>query len=324
MSRKLILASTMTLILVGTDVSALGLGKIRTLSGLNQPFSGEIELHDVNPDELDTVKVSIASQEAFAKAGLDRYYYLTKLTFTPVMSSQGQALVQVSSREPIREPYMDLLVEVNWPVGNQLVKEYTVLLDPPNRRQLQQAAIPAGHTPAKASSTSPPQHIPAPGDGFPVYIGPLDAGASLWRLARDNAPAGATVAQTAMALHRNNQSAFSRGHINRLIAGQTLVIPTRAELFALDAAAAEQEYATALRGGAVHRAPITAIPPEALASRLKLAGAAPPGSQSALQASSATASSPRLEQDLLQTMETSESTRQETLELRTHPQYLSH
>ena len=335
MSRKLILVSTMTLILAGTDVFALGLGGIRTLSVLNQPFSGEIDIHDVNPDELDAIKVSIASQEAFTKAGIERYYHLTKLTFSPELSPQGKPVIRVSSREPIREPYMDLLVEVYWPSG-QLIKEYAVLLDPPvlANRQAPRVDTPravgarSGSAPGASRETSPSaNHIPAPGDGFPIYIGPIESGAGLWRLALNHAPAGATTAQTAMALHRNNQGAFSRGNINRLIAGKTLIIPTREELFALDAAAAEREFAAALRGGAVRRAPMTAIPPDALSSRLRIAGAlptdaavssgsAPVPDAGSTAAASASPPSPRLEQDLLLALETSESARQEALELR--------
>jgi pilus assembly protein FimV len=319
----------MTMILAGTDVSALGLGGIRTLSRLNQPFAGEIDLYDVKPEDIDTLSVKIASQEAFAKAGLERYYYLSKLTFIPEISPQGQAVIRVASREPIREPYMDLLIEVYWPTG-QLVKEYTVLLDlpvlakrqalpvePPGTPSLQTTAAPAT---SDTRVTSPAHHIPAPGDGFPFYLGPIGPGAGLWRLARENTPAGASVAQAAMAFYRNNQEAFNRGDINRLITGKTLVIPTRAELFALDAAAAEQEFATALRGGAVRRTPLTDIPPDALSSRLKIAGAAQPtpapAQGPAVAATPASPGSPRLEQDLLLALESSESTRQEALELK--------
>lgn len=344
MSRKLILASTMTMVLVGTDAFALGLGGIQTRSVLNQPFSGEIELNDVKPDELDAVKVSLASQEAFSKAGIERFHYLTKLTFHPELSSQGKPVIRVASREPIREPYLDLLVEVYWPTG-QLMKEYTVLLDPPvlAARQAPRVETPTavGARPGAARSasdaqpvaTSPANHIPAPGDGFPVYVGPVEPGAGLWRLSLNHAPAGATTAQTALALHRNNQGAFIWGNINRLIAGKTLMIPTRAELFALDAATAERDFAEALRGGAVRTAPITEIPPDALASRLRIAGATPgavaatPGAArmppaGATATSPTVAGSPRMEQDLLLALETSESTRQEALELRNRIQEL--
>ncbi|NEV62373.1 FimV/HubP family polar landmark protein [Thiorhodococcus minor] len=331
MSRKLILASTITMVLAGTDVSALGLGGLRPQSALNQPFAGEIELRDARPDELDAVSASLATQAAFSKAGIERYYYLTRLNFTPDVNAQGKPVIRVSSKDPIREPYMDFLVEVVWPSG-KLLKEYTILLDPPalsqrasapavrTARASSAAAGSAGASVASASGRS--SYIPAPGDGFPVYVGPVGNGNGLWVVARNTAPAGATVAQTAMALYRNNQGAFIRGNINRLIAGKTLVIPSRAELFALDPAEAEREYTAALRGRAQYRAPLTDVSQAMAASQLRVTGAAQPArapaptaSAPAVQASTA-ATSPRVQQDVMLALETSESTRQETLELR--------
>jgi len=328
----------MTMALAGTDAFALGLGGLNTQSALNQPFLGEIELQDVQPDDIDAVKASLASSEAFAKAGVERYYYLTKLTFKPERSPQGGVVLRVSSREPIREPYMDFLVEVTWPAG-KLLKEYTVLLDPPvlaNRgapavRGASAGSARAGRrAEARPSTATSSNYIPAPGDGFPIYVGPVRSGVGLWRIASETRPSGATVAQTAMALYRNNQKAFIRANINRLRVGSTLVIPTGAELFALDAAEAEREYAAALRGRVVRRSPLTDIPPGALDSRLRVAGATSPrtaaapalttGSPSAEPGTALSsrpgATSPAVQQEVLLALETSESTRQETLELR--------
>ncbi|WP_200374714.1 FimV/HubP family polar landmark protein [Thiocystis violacea] len=330
MTRKLILASAITLVLAGTDVAALGLGGLRTQSALNQPFYAEIDLRDVKPDELDSIKISMASGEAFSRAGIERYYYLTRLRFSPDVSPQGAPIIRVSSQEPIREPYMDFLVEVVWPTG-RLVKGYTVLLDPPTQgaRMAPNVQAPRAGSAAAGSvsglagasaATAAGSYIPAPGEGFPVYVGPVGNGTGLWALARNHAPPGATAAQTAMALYRNNQNAFIRGGINRLVAGKTLVIPSRAELFALDAAEAEREYVAALRGRAAYRAPITNIPPEAL-SRLRIAGAAPAGAAAPAAVplpaqASPPPGSPAAQQDLLLALETSESARQETVELR--------
>ena len=329
MSRKLILASAMTMALAGTDVSALGLGGLRTQSALNQPFLGEIELRDLNANEVDTVKASIASQEAFAKAGVERYYYLTRLKLTPEVSAGGKPVIRISSKDPVREPYMDFLVEVVWPSG-KLIKEYTVLLDPPTLSRQAAPAVRSARADSAAASARPASaasavrsgsYISAPGEGFPIYAGPIGNGRGLWSVAREVAPANATVAQTAMALYRNNQGAFIRGNINRLIAGKTLVIPSSGELFALDASAAEREYVAALRGRAQYLEPLTEVTPDMLASHLRVSGAAQPGRQGmpasaagALPGAAPTAAGSQ--QDLMLALETSESTRQETVELR--------
>jgi len=327
MSRKLFQASILTLAMASPDAFALGLGGLRTQSALNQPFFGEIEVIDIGPDEIDTLRVMLASPEDFADAGVERYHFLTRLRFSAEATADGRVVVRVSSQDPIREPYLDFLVAAVWPQG-RLLKSYTVLLDPPlttaNRPAPIQPALAASGAAsasagAGASPRSPAFAVQA-GDGFPLTFGPVPQGTGVWRLARTKTPPGATVAQTALALYRNNQPAFIRGDINRLLAGKTLVIPSRAELFALSAAEAEREFKAALRGESVHRAPLAPLSATGPAAgedqpRLRLAGESarpiPPGMPPASGAPQAA-----IEQDLLLVMEASESTRQETSELR--------
>jgi len=344
-----LMGSVFAFALVVTDVHALGLGGLRVQSALNQPFVGEITLLDVKSSELDTVKAQIASAEEFAKAGSERYHYLSGLRFTPQVSPRGETVIRVSSREPIREPYMDFLMEVTWPKG-RLVKGYTVLLDPPvtdgrrasrveppvakprtssNRAHADSGATvptrPSRKTqpaapPSEALPASSPTALVGSGAGFPKYIGPIPRGAGLWRLSTSHAPTGATAAQTAMALYRNNQDAFINGDINRLRVGKTLVIPNAAELFALGPEAADREFAAALRGQTVRRTPIadTSLPgPEPETEpRLKIAGTAPEGLVPGVRGAAGPKPPDAVQQELLLVRETSESTRQETAELR--------
>jgi len=252
MFRKSLLASALSLALLPDVAGALGLGGIGTHSALNEPFVGHIELLDVASDELDTVKVLLASEEEFAKVGTQRTFLLTKLRFQPRVSSKGRAVIQISSTVPIREPFLDFLVDVNWPKG-RLVKEYTVLLDPP---------VISGRLSPRHSARARSVRVPSTVDtfAFPMRYGPVEQGTNLWRIARDMAPAaGATVAQTAMALYRNNQDAFIHRNINKLKVDEKLEIPTAAELFALDAREASREFSTAVRGGHVTTTPLTDI-----------------------------------------------------------------
>ncbi|MBK1640806.1 hypothetical protein CKO12_02700 [Chromatium okenii] len=316
MSRKLILAAAATLLFAGTDVVALGLGEIRAYSGLNQPFQGEIALYDVKPEDQDALQIALASQAAFDQAGIERYYDLTKLKFTLETSTTGELVITVTSREPIREPYLDMLVEVYWPQG-QLLKEFTVLLEPPERMTTP-LRLPTTTRAAARASTAPSSGDNA---GFPLLVGPVSTGAGLWQVARTHAPAGATVAQTALALYRNNQDAFTRGNINRLISGRTLIIPTREELLALDATAAEREFTSAVQGGATPRAPLTVVPTDN--AQLRLLGARAPAAASLpTAASQPDPAATRLEQDLLIALETGERMRQEAQELRQRVQEL--
>ena len=130
MPRRLNWISALSLALLPALAGALGLGGIRGESALNEPFLGRIELNGVAPEELDGVKVFLAPEAEFTKAGSPRSDFLTGLIFVPEVSPEGKVQVRVTSTKPIREPYLDFLVEVTWPKG-RLVKGYTVLLDPP-------------------------------------------------------------------------------------------------------------------------------------------------------------------------------------------------
>ena len=362
MSRKLYRVLALLPALAGTQALALGLGGMRLQSALDQPFVGEIDIVDVKPDELDAVKAQIAPQAEFNRAGTERYHHLSKLRFSAQISPSGNPVIRVSSREPMREPYMDFLVEVLWPKG-RLVKQYTLLLDPPvtasrsaprieqpvvDARPARTASSTSAPAPTRAASMSnatqapPPAArpatipaapaptmaptsrtapVPASSGGFPKRYGPIRPGTGLWSLAHGNTPAGATVSQTAMALFRNNQGAFINGDINRLIVGRILTLPNAGELFALSPVAARQEFKTALAGGKVLRGPLTDpnIPaglPDEGESRLRIAGVAADTAKRGSTAPAPGASGAEMEKDILLARETSESARQETVEMR--------
>jgi pilus assembly protein FimV len=108
---------------------ALGLGQLEVQSALNQPFRAEIEL-SATTDELQGLKVGLADADMFARQGLDRPAFLSRLEFRVVTGRDGRSVIQITSRESIAEPFVTLLVQATWPRGRN-VKEYTVLLDPP-------------------------------------------------------------------------------------------------------------------------------------------------------------------------------------------------
>ena len=109
---------------------ALGLGDIHLLSPLNAPLDAEIELVDVAPDEVNTVQAQLASRETFDRYGLEWPGYLAGVQVRTTRTSDGREVIKLKSTEPISDPFLTLLVEVNWSRG-RLVREYTMLLDPP-------------------------------------------------------------------------------------------------------------------------------------------------------------------------------------------------
>ncbi len=125
--RKLATALAVSIALSSGTAQALSLGEIEMRSALNQPMNAEIRLSSVRAGELDGMIVKLASPEAFARAGIDRIPVLANLEFT--VSEATQSII-ITSRSPVVEPFLNFLLEVDWTSG-RMVREYTVLLDPP-------------------------------------------------------------------------------------------------------------------------------------------------------------------------------------------------
>ncbi len=121
---------------------SLGLGDIEVDSALNQPLQAKIFLIFVRPEELEEMRVELAPSDVFDRVGVPRPYFLTQLNFEPVSLPDGRTAIKVTSKDPVREPFLTFLVEVTWPKG-RLLREYTVLLDPPGFAQEQAPQIAA-------------------------------------------------------------------------------------------------------------------------------------------------------------------------------------
>ena len=127
--RKLATAAAVSLALASGGAFGLGLGEIEMQSALNQPMSAEIALTSVQPGELEGLIVQLAPPDAYARAGIERSAVLLDLSFS-VDESSGSPVIKVESTRPVVEPFLNFLLEVDWPQG-RMVREYTVLLDPP-------------------------------------------------------------------------------------------------------------------------------------------------------------------------------------------------
>jgi pilus assembly protein FimV len=127
-STKLSLAVALALAGAG-NAFALGLGAIQVKSGLNQPLNAEIALITDSPAEAAGLNVSLAKAEDFQRVGLDRARMSIPLDFE-VISNGRNPVIRVTTKDPVREPFLDFLVEANWAKG-RVLREYTVLLDPP-------------------------------------------------------------------------------------------------------------------------------------------------------------------------------------------------
>lgn len=111
-------------------VLALGLGDLKVESVLNQRLEARIDLVSVKPGDIAGLTVRLADPDVFESAGLPRDHHLTELRFEAVSTADDAGHIRVTSKERIREPYFNFIVEVQWPNG-RLLREYTVLLRKP-------------------------------------------------------------------------------------------------------------------------------------------------------------------------------------------------
>lgn len=238
--RNLVLAIAAASALTSEAAYAVGLGAVTLKSALNQPLVAEIELLDAKSLSPGEVVPVLASAEDFNRAGVDRPYFLADLKFTPVLRPDGKSVIQVSSSKPVREPYLNFLVEVIWPSG-RLLREYTLLLDPPLYSPETTAAVapqlpvaaPVARPAVAPKATSAPSGSPAPSASVPTSSQggeyKTTANDTLWEIAERNRQGG-TVHQTMLAIQDLNAGAFIDGNINRMKSGQVLRLPTAEQI----------------------------------------------------------------------------------------------
>src|SRR4051812_43317454 len=153
MKRMGLAGGLLALLLLPGISFALGLGDVRLNSPLNAPLDAEIELVNATPEDLTTLDAKLASKETFARYGLDWPQFMSGITVTRDRTPSGGYVLRIKSQETVTEPFLTLLIEATWARG-RLVREYTVLLDPPVFAPNNVAAAPvspAAQAPAQSS-----------------------------------------------------------------------------------------------------------------------------------------------------------------------------
>ena len=227
--------------------AALGLGDITLRSALNQPLNAEIQLLETSGLNADDIVVRLAPPEAFAKAGIERVFFLNDLRFMPEVHG-NRGVVRVVSGKAVTEPYLNFLVQLSRPNGD-LLHEYTLLLDPATSPQGLAATRgrQAQNTAASETQSRLPVAPPPAGQGKRYQVA---AGDTLNAIARRvQAPGGgSSVTQMAEGIRALNPQAFTDGATSGLRVGQSLLLPDTAVLpdaaSASTAPAAELQRAT--------------------------------------------------------------------------------
>lgn len=261
---KLAAAIGLVSVMTAPGLSALGLGEITLHSTLNQPLDAEIKLLQTRDLDKGEILAALASNDDFKRAGIERNYFLTGLTFSVDLKAAGGPVLRVRSDRQVQEPYLNFLVETRWPAG-RILREYTLLMDLPvfteDASPAVQTAKPAAPKPQNtvqrrpslpAAATPKPSPKPKPEPRQAVQdepestssYGPVGANETLWGIANQVRPnRGVSIQQTMLAIQRLNPDAFIDGNINRLRRGQVLRIPTESEVTRLSSRAAIAEVA---------------------------------------------------------------------------------
>ena len=242
------------------QVQALGLGRITVQSALGEPLRAEIDIAEINAEEAASLRASVANADAFKAAGLEYSAAVTNVQITLQRRPDGRSYLRLSSDRPVSEPFVDLILEARWASG-RIVRDYTMLFDPPNLRAAAQpmpAPVPpmVSRPPAPVATLPqapaavpysppprPPAVMPAPAVRLAVPPSPapavttrapspsgqtvtVKAGDTAGRIAAQTKPASVSLDQMLLALLRSNPDAFIGGNVNRVKAGAVLEMPS--------------------------------------------------------------------------------------------------
>ena len=260
----------------GSNAAALSLGRISVQSALGEPLRAEIEVPEITAEEAASLKASVASPEAFRTAGLDYNPAMAGLQVTLQRRADGRAYIRLSSDRAINDPFVDMILVANWGTG-RIVRDYTLLFDPPSLRQATSTAPTSAQIPAQARTQVPAPSptsraapiAPAPSTSTAVPARPapepvqrrvqptappspvespdaqarsatVKSGDTASKIAAEAKPANVSLDQMLVALLRANPQAFIGDNVNRIKAGSVVNIPSAEQAQATPTAEASQ------------------------------------------------------------------------------------
>ena len=240
MRAKPILSLTLLAAALGVPgiAGSVGLGRMTVQSSLGQPLSAQIELTSLTNEDLSSLTARVADSSLYRQNGLNYQGVLSRARVAVERLPNGGAQLRVTTPAGVSEPYLDLLVEVNWASG-RVVRAYTFLLDPPGMpaapavEPVAPARAGAASPAAPSSATAAPRSGGAAGATAGAIAGAAGGntynvrrGDTLSRIADEVKPANVTLEQMLVALFNANPNAFDGANMNRLRAGAILTVPS--------------------------------------------------------------------------------------------------
>ncbi len=235
------------------QAGALGLGRLSVNSALGETLKAEIDITSITPEEAASLVLRVAPPDAYRAAGVDYNAVLQSAKVQLLRRSDGRSYLRLSSDRAVIEPFVDVIIEANWSSG-RLVRDYTMLFDPPATRTAQAAApaaapvvsTPVAPTSGRSSPTpapmaaADPRPAPAPAPAAAARRAAaqpaaaskrqdeitVKSGDTLFGIASRTQPSGISLDQMLVSLFRGNPQAFMGDNMNRLKAGAVLTVPT--------------------------------------------------------------------------------------------------
>lgn len=246
---QLVAAIATTITLSTTSAYALNMGSISWKSSYGQPLNARIELSDAKNLQANDIKPKIANSNDFSKAGLEYTPELSNLKFSTTINPDGTGYITITSTSPIKEPFINFLIDVNWPNG-KVSKEYTILLDIPDTKITSSEAKSSSTKPNTVSNIAPASTTVHAADTYKIQRGD-----TLWSIAINNY-GKALASKASRAIFEKNPKAFINGNINSLLNGYTLQMPSSQEVKAISI-----EQANAFLGSPSKETPVTSKKP---------------------------------------------------------------
>ncbi len=248
-------AALAAMCLVASNALALGLGRLSVQSALGETLRAEIDVTSITPEEASNLNVRVAPPESYRAAGVDYNSVLPSTQVVLQRRADGRSVLALTSDRAVQEPFVDVILEITWSTG-RLVREYTLLFDPPTTRMAAAPVPPATTTapvitPAPAEPRAAEPRRPAPPPRAPAATSEAeprkpavtrspaapaaDAGVdeykvrpgdTLYRIAGRTQRQGVSLDQMLASLYQANPDAFIGNNMNRLKSGVVLSVPT--------------------------------------------------------------------------------------------------
>ena len=124
-------------------------------------MQAEIEITSMTVEEQANLRIRVAPPEAYRAANVDYNPVLPTTRATLQKRADGRLFVRLVSDRGVQEPFVDVILEISWATG-RLVREYTLLFDPPAAQRAPSTMAQSGTTTAPVISAAPPAATPLP------------------------------------------------------------------------------------------------------------------------------------------------------------------